>query len=335
MQRLRWAEGTMQVLRHTWNTPGLRVGQRINYVASISTYFDALRKAFFLAVVPLVLMTDQLPISADMSVFLPIWAGQFVLSTTANIMLSRGHNRPLMTEFFDTLKMFAFIRASFTLITGKRAKFRVTPKGQPGERHFHALLLPFAVLIGVYIAGVGVGLARLAGLGVSTENPAAMTAAVIWGLGLAVFLAEVTAYGYRKVSQRSADRVSLDIKGAYTDSGRIPHEVIIRDLTTAGASFLSPEKLVPGSKIKLAIDQGDFSFKAVVRRCTSTVEGYLVGVEAADIRKIHVHLATEIATHLFSPPRTVRHMPASLPLRGSETEDGSLVTSASYREAAN
>lgn len=320
MQRLRWAEGTMQVLRSAWNTPGLTIGQRINYVASTSTYFDALRKAFFFAVVPLVLMTDQLPISADMSLFLPIWVGQFVLSTTANVMLSRGHNRPLMTEFFDTLKMFAFIRASVTLISGKRAKFRVTPKGQPGERRLHALLVPFAVLIAVYTVAVGVGLARLFGVGLTTDNPAAMTAAVLWGLGLAVFLAEVTAYGYRKVSQRSADRVSLDIIGFYWDRGRVSHEVIIRDLTTVGASFLADEELAPGSRIELAVGRSDFSFKAVVRRCAPTKAGYLVGVEAADVRKIHVHLATAIAENLFNPPLQVPPTAVPPPLLQSEVE---------------
>jgi cellulose synthase (UDP-forming) len=54
LQRLRWAQGTMQVIRREWRIRGLSLPQRINYVASIGTYFDAMRKAVFLSIVPLV-----------------------------------------------------------------------------------------------------------------------------------------------------------------------------------------------------------------------------------------------------------------------------------------
>ena len=136
-----------------------------------------------------------------------------------------------MTEFFDSLKMFAFIRASGTLISGKRVKFHVTPKGQRGERGVHALLLPFAGVIVVYAFSVGVGLLRLADLGLHTDNPHAMLAAVLWGLAILVFVAEVFAYGYRKVSQRASDRVPVQVEVAYTLDDDPPRLINLRDLT--------------------------------------------------------------------------------------------------------
>ena len=252
MQRLRWAEGTMQVIRRAWATPKLTLGQRVNYIASTGTYFDAVRKALFLSIIPMVLLSDQLPVTAPMAIFLPLWALQFVLSTVATTMLARGHSRPLMTEFFDSLKMFAFIRASGTLISGKRVKFHVTPKGQRGERGVHALLLPFAGVIVVYAFSVGVGLLRLADLGLHTDNPDAMLAAVLWGLAILVFVAEVFAYGYRKVSQRASDRVPVQVEVAYTLDDDPPRLINLRDLTTSGASFTSDVPLYRGTKNRRA-----------------------------------------------------------------------------------
>src|ERR1051326_1298646 len=65
VQRLRWAQGTMQILRTRENPiimPGLSVAQRLNYVASTFTYFDAFQKLIFLLVPTLVLLTGVLPL---------------------------------------------------------------------------------------------------------------------------------------------------------------------------------------------------------------------------------------------------------------------------------
>jgi cellulose synthase (UDP-forming) len=303
LQRLRWAEGTMQVIRRAWNTRRLTLGQRINYIASTSTYFDAVRKAVFLSIVPLVLITDQLPVSASMSVFLPFWLVHFVFGTTATNMLGRGNNRPLMTEFFDTLKMFAFIRASFTLITGHRPKFKVTPKGQPGERRVHNLLMPFILIIGCYAVSVTIGLLRLAGFGLGTANPAAMVAAVLWGLMIAVFLAEVTAYGVRKVSQRQADRVSLKIDGELSVEGsRTWEPVSVEDLTTMGASVVSLQAHPAGTRARIRFSRNSASFRSTVRRATKVNGNYFLGLEIIANEKAQADLARLIASGLFANP---------------------------------
>ena len=300
MQRLRWAEGTMQVIRRSWNTPNLTFAQRVNYLSSSGTYFDAVRKAVFLGIVPLVILSDRLPISASMSVFLPVWAGQFLLSSLANYLLGRGHNRPLMTEFFDSLKMFAFIRASVTLITGKRGKFSVTPKGQPGERRMHQLLMPFVGLIGVYVVSIVIGAMRLLSVGLTTRNSSAMSAAIIWALVIAIFMAEVTAYGYRKVSRRHSDRIRLTLGMRYKIPGRDFETAVAFDLTTSGASFIVEAPIPRGVSLLLQFESEGIATEATVRRAIPVDGGYLIGVELAPSHYVKSQIARLLARSLFT-----------------------------------
>src|SRR5581483_11760484 len=93
LQRLRWAEGTMQVIRKEWTCHGLSAAQVVNYLVSTGTYFDALRKAAFLAVVPLILIFDKLPIAAGVWTFMPFWFLQYALTGIAITLLGRGSNR--------------------------------------------------------------------------------------------------------------------------------------------------------------------------------------------------------------------------------------------------
>ncbi|HWO72199.1 MAG TPA: glycosyltransferase [Dehalococcoidia bacterium] len=301
LQRLRWAEGTMQVIRREWRLRGLTFAQGVNYLASTSTYFDAIRKAVFLSILPLVLITDQLPIQAPGSVFLPFWAAQFLSVAVANSLLGRGNNRYLMTEFFDLLKMFAFIKASMTLLTGKRVRFRVTPKGAAPGRGVHGLLAPYAALLVAYALSMGVGLLRIEGVFLQTRHETVQFAALIWASAIMAALGAVIWYGYRKVSQRSADRVMASVNGTYRRRyGTRTQPILLQDLTTMGCAFVTSSPPPVGCDIRIDIGQGRYVLRGRVRRVRKLAGAYEVGVSLHMGEAGRTRVAQLIAASMFA-----------------------------------
>lgn len=88
VQRLRWAQGTMQILRSRENpvlVPGLTVAQRLNYIASTATYFDAYTKLIFLLTPSIILVTGVQALSVSPAAFVLHWTPCFVLGMLANV----------------------------------------------------------------------------------------------------------------------------------------------------------------------------------------------------------------------------------------------------------
>ena len=300
LQRLRWAAGTMQVIRREWRIRGLTMAQRISYLSSIGTYFDALRKATFLAIVPLVFLTDQLPLATSLLVFLTFWTIQFLLNGYANNLLARGNNRYLMTEFFDLMKMFAFIHATVTLITGRQVRFQVTPKGGSADRRLQGLLAPYVALILVYALSVVVGLARVTGL-LPTYILAAQVAAMLWAFGILCVLIAVVVYGYRKVSQRSADRVRVNLEARYREAyQRIEQPATIENLTTSGCAIRTAEAPSIARSMAVRILEPPLAFRARVRTVRTQPDGFVSGLSIQASPSTAVELALILADSILS-----------------------------------
>jgi len=131
LQRLRWAQGTMQLLRSRENPlviRGLTLAQRLNYLASMGTYFDAFQKLMLFLTPPVILITGILPVRVGAAPFLLHWLPYFVLGTLANVVLGRGHFSYLRVERYNLLKTFTFLQASVTLLWPRPLRFKVTPK---------------------------------------------------------------------------------------------------------------------------------------------------------------------------------------------------------------
>ena len=132
LQRLRWAQGSMKILRSKFNPlimPGLSIKQRLSHFSAIFTYFDAYQKLLFLLMPSIFLFTNIQPIREDTGIeFLYRWIPYYILSMVSNILLGRGYFKYFEVEKFNTLKMVTFLKASFTLVLFKALIFRVTPK---------------------------------------------------------------------------------------------------------------------------------------------------------------------------------------------------------------
>ncbi len=212
LQRLRWAQGSMQFIRREWRGRELTCIQKLNYLGSTGTYFDSYRKLIRLLLIPAILISDAFPVVADARVFFGAWLAQFVVLRSANVILGRGHYRYLRTEMFDLLKMFAFIEASLILIVNRKFESKVTLKGKAGTRHLHPLLFPFVALMAVYVGVVALRAARLAGFVISSGNPAATLAAMIWAILVILTLIIVTRCGYTHITKRRSFRLPVDLE---------------------------------------------------------------------------------------------------------------------------
>lgn len=131
VQRLRWAQGGMQIFFSKENPlilPGLSWKQRLSHFASMWTYFDSYQKLIFLIIPSWCLLSGQLPMSVSPITFLYYWLPYFVLGMIANVASGRGYFRYFAVERFNILKMFLFIRATLFAGLQKQLKFKVTPK---------------------------------------------------------------------------------------------------------------------------------------------------------------------------------------------------------------
>lgn len=298
LQRLRWAEGAMQVIRREWRLPGLTLVQRLNYIGSTGTYFDALRKCAMLGAVPAVLISDTLPISAPTGLFLSVWALHLGTSVVANQALGRGHYRYAWSELFDLLKMFAFLRAMPRLLSSRELAFKVTPKGSAGSRRLHPLLAPIAAVGALYVLAVAVGVVRLLGWGLHPSIPAATLAGIVWAVIVLVYLAWTLGRGYQHITRRRNPRLAAHHPVAiHLDGLRAQGET--RDLSMTGCSISSPVEIPVGATVTLRFTGERLRMVGIARASVRDGDAYRVGVDFDLVRSDREAFARLFARTVF------------------------------------
>lgn len=162
-QRLRWGQGSMQILRlqNPLVCRGLSFAQRVVYTAALSSFSQALVHLAYYLAPALFLLGGPAPLRADEAyelapivahiafdlVFFKLWLGPLA--------------RPLVAECFKFLNVYVFIKAlgGYFMRSGRLA-FKVTTKGRDGETSMR-LLLPQVVLLVVNMTAFGYGVIRL------------------------------------------------------------------------------------------------------------------------------------------------------------------------------
>jgi cellulose synthase (UDP-forming) len=160
-QRIRWGQGAMQVWKKEgiFFSKGLTIAQKINYAASILTYFDGWQKGFFYLAPIVVLCTGWLPIQTTGTQFLIHFLPYMILNFLLTEELARGYGRTIYIEQYNMARYFAFAYATLFLIIPKKLKFKVTNKGhiQDAGRYLlwpqkivlygNLLAIPFGILM--------------------------------------------------------------------------------------------------------------------------------------------------------------------------------------------
>ncbi len=249
MQRLRWAQGSMKILRSRDNPlikKGLSLKQRLSHFAAVFTYFDAYQKLIYLLTPVILLFTGIMPIKVISGIdFMLHWIPYFGLTMLANIVLGRGYFDYLAVEKFNTLKMVTFIRASFSLIFRKNIKFNVTPKSveksvkQKDRRELiiHILILA-AIIASVLYALINSVVRHI----IIYPSLAALLIAVFWSLvnGIILFLAlhEVL----KRVYLRKDYRFPHHISGKLQKKNGESVGCIITNISRGGLNLLLNEQ---------------------------------------------------------------------------------------------
>jgi cellulose synthase (UDP-forming) len=130
-QRLRWAQGAIQVMKKERlfiGRGGLSAFQRMAYLLHVSTYFESLRYAFIYLVSAVALFYGVSPLDTPFSEWAPYSLPYMALGFLSFEEFSRGYGRLLRTEAYNLARCTDYIRALFVLFGQRYIVFRVTPK---------------------------------------------------------------------------------------------------------------------------------------------------------------------------------------------------------------
>lgn len=267
-QRVRWGQGAMHVWRKEGilTHKGLTLAQRLNYLASVLTYFDGWQKAIFYLAPVLVLLSGTMPVVAGTPEFLLHFVPYYALTFWVFEEVGRGYGRSLFIEQYNMARFAAFAWATLAWIF-PRMKFRVTPKGMAAGSAWRFTAAQWAVMTLNWMAiPVGVLLYLLAG-----PLPLdGLVANVLWaGVNGAMALAVLS---FTAVSQRNARAsyrfpVPLAAELVLADGRRVPGTV--DDLSDVGLRFYGalPRELAAGQPLtgNLLLPDGPLAFWGEVR----------------------------------------------------------------------
>jgi cellulose synthase (UDP-forming) len=294
VQRLRWAQGAMQLLRSRDNplfVPGLTLAQRLNYLASVLTYFDAYQKLIYLLTPSLILVTGLLPMGVPDRDFVLHWVPYFVLGVLANVALGRGEFRYLAVERFNLLKVFTFILAARIVVWPRPLRFQVTPKQESdGARTYEWRRLRLhLVLFGLIGASAVLGLLNsIWGLTATftSRNIALMT--FFWALANAGLLAWSVLAVTRRLPRlkRRHYRFPARLRAVITSDDGISALAVAENLATEGVGLRTSAQVPPGAMIhlQLFLEDGPVSVESKVRHAQALPGGgHWLGVQFAQM----------------------------------------------------
>lgn len=251
LQRLRWAQGTMQLYRSKesplWK-PGLTWQQRLSYLSSFLAYFESFQK-LVLVLTPVIILTLKVfPMQVSMGDFLLRWIPYFALNFLANQVGGRGVFQYFKTEKYNILKMVVFIQSTLTLIHNKKLKFKVTPKSVDASVYMkESRVLRFYMAIAGVLAGSMVyGIMEIFSLHEWTLSWDVFFIAFFWAAynDYIILFALLEVFG--KKHERKHYRFPVNLHGTLTAKYPAGYftQIKIMDLSMAGVGF-ALDKTIP------------------------------------------------------------------------------------------
>ncbi|HKN62720.1 MAG TPA: glycosyltransferase, partial [Gaiellaceae bacterium] len=286
-QRLRWAQGSMQILRSRENPlfkRGLSLAQRLNYFASMTTYFQALQLGVFVLMPLLILLSGQPPITTFGAAFFARFIPYMAITLVAIKATGGSSQRLVWDQYFSFLRMFTFLRALPTLVTGGRnLRFRVTPKSPRAEASRDSLY-PH---IGVAVMNLAVIAALLSlpfrqGLDGWTTAIVCIFAALIAGVH-----ASAVARLWHRVYRRHHYRLPLRVPTYVEARGIDPFLTHTEDISFGGLSLTLPSRLAKRALVDIRLmlsEHDELHLKGSIASNRPLPDGgYRVGVELGSL----------------------------------------------------
>ena len=249
-QRVRWGQGAMHVWRMEGilTHKGLTLAQRLNYLASVLTYFDGWQKAVMYAAPVIVLLSGTMPLLTNTPDFLLHFVPYYLLTFWVFEEVGRGYGRSLFIEQYNMARFAAFAWATLAWVF-PRMKFKVTAKGVPGGGALRFTLPQWGVMA-ANLAAIPIGVVLfMSGGPLPLEG---LVANAVWaGVNGALALA-VLAFTTRVQQHTRADYrfpVPLPAELVFDDGRRVVGTV--DDLTGNGLRFYGalPAHLSAGAPV--------------------------------------------------------------------------------------
>ena len=162
-QRLRWAQGTIQVLFRDspLSKKGLKPGQRLMYFATINSYFSGFANLVFVLCPLVFLFFGVAPIKAWNLDFFLRFIPFFILNRLMFFVAAEG--LPVHRGEQYNLGLFPlWIKAVVGVVTGREIRFTVTPKTRQSGRFLSSIKVQIGVIVltmaGIAYAAVGLAL---------------------------------------------------------------------------------------------------------------------------------------------------------------------------------
>ena len=266
LQRQRWGQGAMQVWRKEGIlfTRGLTLPQRLNYLASVLTYFDGWQKAIFYIAPAVVLLTGVMPINVLGKDFLLHFIPFYILCFWAYEEAGRGYGGTVLTEQYNMARF-----ATFALATiggfGRRLKFTVTQKISLEQDRARTVIPQLFVLL-LSISAIIIG----AILWQSQQHlsPGAFWANIIWAsinLGLA---GAVVRFTLQRKHRRREYRFPIPLPAfiGKPETGRVLG--LVEDISADGCRFISEKPVATAAIVsgEIFLPSGRMPFTASISR---------------------------------------------------------------------
>jgi len=209
-QRVRWGQGAMKV----WRSEGilfnhrLSLAQRLNYFASVLTYFDGWQKAIFYVAPAIVLVTGNLPIFTSAENFLLHFLPYFLLTIWVFEEVGRGYSSFVTTEQYNMARFVAFARATLAWVIGGR-KFRVTSKGVSPNLLEQTRIIPQYLVLALNLYAIPIG--YLFNQKYGWLPAGGLAANIVWASVNAMLAYSVVTFTTRRKLQRAEYRFGVPV----------------------------------------------------------------------------------------------------------------------------
>ena len=282
-QRIRWGQGAM----HVWRQEGLLThrgltwAQRLNYLASVLTYFDGWQKGIFYLAPVVVLLTGTMPLIASSGDFLLHFVPYYLLTLWAFEEVGRGYGRTLFIEQYNMARFAAFAWATLAWVLPRRwLRFKVTRKGGLRDSSVR-LVAPQVLVLALNAAAIPLGIAFFVWSGRLPLD--GLIANAVWAfvnaamaVAVLVFTARTTAFVRSKYRFPVPLAVELVVPGAVAMRGTID------DISESGFRFYGPlpAKLEVGQAVygRIALPDEPMPFRGEVRSVFAGKDGLLRAV---------------------------------------------------------
>ena len=262
VQHLRWGQGAMQVLRR-FNPlihPGLTLSQRVSYFGSLTAYVGGVQKLVFYCAPLVFFLTGALPIQAVDREFLLRFLPFLLLSFILSDLVSRGTANTWMSERYQMAKFWTYTRAVASVLWPRPLRFKVTPKG-PGHVPFRTYAPHVVLMVTTLVALAWATMAHRYGwveYGVDGWASTAFRVNLLWASLNFILAASVIGLTLRVRQQRGdhrfRDQFPITLRTPAGANGKPRSWIALtEDLNPTGIAFRMPERLPPGSELRMKL----------------------------------------------------------------------------------